>query len=292
MFAKVVATRSLRNQGSSLLFTFPEEMRAAFVAYGHSDEPRFPRKPSPTLPYFVPLVTRVRGRPYEGVSVCSPIKDTNMTLRFENHVASPRCPGRLITLFGDPKRAIERSNHVVEMPGVALEVARCDDENAYWAHLLFNRGSPIDDCRGLVACKSQIREAVLFLNNGHTIILEDVADVQQIAMKLAPLDSPRSDYVDPDIYAAMREYEAHGKPYGVSFPGGAVTIQATKDCGYTMELVVGGRSALASSAAVAESVALDSRVTRGLDCTEPGVSKLPEEGNIQRIIVRAYRTAN
>lgn len=215
-----------------------------------------------------------------------------MTMRFENHVASPRYPGRLITLFGDPKHKIERSNHVVELPGVALEVARCDDEDAYWAHLLFNRGSPVDDCRGLVACKSQIREAVLFLNNGETVILEDVADVQQIAMKLAPLESPRTDYVDPDIYAEMGEYEAQGKPYAVSFPGGAVTIQATKDCGYTMELVVSGRSSLADAAAVVESMTLDSRITRGLDCQHPGVSMLPEEDKIQRIIVRAYRTAN
>ena len=60
-----------------------------------------------------------------------------------------------ITLLGDAKRP-EPAQHIIEFPGGAVEVSRCED-GTYWAHIIVNRREAIPDCDGL---KSRIGEVV------------------------------------------------------------------------------------------------------------------------------------
>src|SRR5262245_28936795 len=63
-------------------------------------------------------------------------------------------PPKAIRLKGD-KRQPESAQHIIEFPGGAIELSRCDNGD-YWAHVIINRDDIIDDTQGRVSAYGAI----------------------------------------------------------------------------------------------------------------------------------------
>lgn len=60
-----------------------------------------------------------------------------------------------VNLLGDKTKKIESSQHIIEFPGGAIEVARLDNGD-YWAHIIVNRGFGAGDGDGMTSAKGEI----------------------------------------------------------------------------------------------------------------------------------------
>lgn len=88
---------------------------------------------------------------------------------------------KLIQLFGDKTRKVESSEHIIEFPGGAIEVARTTD-NEYWAHIIINRGEVLEDCDGLQSKRGVVVGSRVDRATGVIDELEDHERVRQIAV--------------------------------------------------------------------------------------------------------------
>jgi hypothetical protein len=95
---------------------------------------------------------------------------------------------KLIQLFGDKTKKLESSEHIIEFPGGAVEVARTSDGN-YWAHIIINRGEVLDDCDGLCSKKGTVIGSRIDRSTGKIEELEDFEDIRQIAVLVKTEDS-------------------------------------------------------------------------------------------------------
>ena len=60
-----------------------------------------------------------------------------------------------VKLKGDKTKKIESAQHIIEFPGGAIDVARCDD-GTYWALIIINRGFGAGDGDGMTSAKGEI----------------------------------------------------------------------------------------------------------------------------------------
>ncbi len=60
-----------------------------------------------------------------------------------------------IELLGDKTKRPESAQHVIEFPGGAIELSRTTDGD-YWAHIIINRGTVIDDAEGRVSAHGEV----------------------------------------------------------------------------------------------------------------------------------------
>lgn len=61
-------------------------------------------------------------------------------------------------LLGDKTKKAESAQHIIEFPGGAIEVSRCED-GSYWAHVTVNAEQAIDDAEGRVSAIGRIVDA-------------------------------------------------------------------------------------------------------------------------------------
>lgn len=64
---------------------------------------------------------------------------------------------RRVKLDGDKSKKMEPAQHIIEFPGGAVEVSRCDD-GTYWAHIIVNNQKTIDDTEGRVSAFGELVE--------------------------------------------------------------------------------------------------------------------------------------
>jgi len=88
---------------------------------------------------------------------------------------------KLIQLFGDKTRKVESSEHIIEFPGGAIEVARTTD-GEYWAHIIINKGEVLEDCEGSQSERGVIVGTRVDRATGSIDELEDHERVRQIAV--------------------------------------------------------------------------------------------------------------
>lgn len=94
-----------------------------------------------------------------------------------------------ITLLGDKTKRPEPAQHIIEFPGGAIELSRCEDGN-YWAHIIVNRDRAIDGCEGLQACRAEIvgsRIDYEWPANPNVVPVPDAEHVQQVAILIRPI---------------------------------------------------------------------------------------------------------
>lgn len=60
-----------------------------------------------------------------------------------------------LKLKGDKTKKIESSQHIIEFPGGAIEVARLDNGD-YWAHIIVNDGFGFGDGNGMTSAKGYV----------------------------------------------------------------------------------------------------------------------------------------
>lgn len=88
-----------------------------------------------------------------------------------------------ISLLGNKKKP-ESAQHIIEFPGGAVEVSRTED-GRYWAHIIVNRKSEIDDCDGLMGAVGTIEGSRIDYEwpaNPNVIEIPNQNGVQQIAV--------------------------------------------------------------------------------------------------------------
>jgi len=97
-----------------------------------------------------------------------------------------RAPKRT-RLYGDKSKVIESSQHIIEFPGGAVEVARCED-GSYWAHIIVNRGFGDGDGDGLTSAKGTIMETRVDYEDPNTGVLSisPPKPFTQVAVRIMP----------------------------------------------------------------------------------------------------------
>lgn len=60
-------------------------------------------------------------------------------------------------LLGDKSKKIESTTHIIEFPGGAVEVSRCED-GSYWAHIIINRVFGQGDADGMTTALGEITD--------------------------------------------------------------------------------------------------------------------------------------
>jgi len=94
-----------------------------------------------------------------------------------------KAPKRL-QLFGDQTKKIESAQHIIEFPGGAVEIARCDD-GSYWAHIIVNRGFSDGDCEGMSSARGEIVGGRIDCAAG-VIDIPGADSLTQIAVRIMP----------------------------------------------------------------------------------------------------------
>jgi hypothetical protein len=97
-----------------------------------------------------------------------------------------RAPSR-ITLLGDKTKRPESSQHIIEFPGGAIELSRTTD-GYYWAHIIVNRGQPIDDCEGLQAARGIVIDSRIDREGPEIEAIDHPGDIHQIAVLIGKED--------------------------------------------------------------------------------------------------------
>jgi len=98
---------------------------------------------------------------------------------------------RRIQLFGDKTRKIESSQHIIEFPGGAIEVSRCDN-GEYWAHLIVNCDFAMDDIEGREHAIGEVVDARIDDNERGVLPVPNFSSVRQVALRIKPLpNGPR-----------------------------------------------------------------------------------------------------
>ena len=93
-----------------------------------------------------------------------------------------------IKLLGDKTKRPESAQHIIEFPGGAVEVSRCDD-GTYWAHIILNNEAGIDDCEGLVSARGEVvasRIDYAFPTDPNIIDIPNAGALHQIAVRIRP----------------------------------------------------------------------------------------------------------
>lgn len=91
-----------------------------------------------------------------------------------------------IELIGDKTKKPESAQHIIEFPGGAIEVSRTTDGN-YWAHIIINRGTVIDDADGRVSALGEVIGSRVGRDGDPSIPdLERQEDIEQIAVLIKP----------------------------------------------------------------------------------------------------------
>lgn len=96
-------------------------------------------------------------------------------------------------LYGDKKRKIEPTTHIIEFPGGAVELSRLEDGD-YWVHVLVNR-APLysSNDKGLSSAHGEIVESrVDWAERRLEAIpsLPDGASLTQLAVRIRPTGAP------------------------------------------------------------------------------------------------------
>jgi hypothetical protein len=100
-----------------------------------------------------------------------------------------QAPARRV-LSGDKRKKAEPAQHVIEFPGGAVEVSRCED-GSYWAHIIINR-DPLysGPHKGRASAHGEVVGSRI---NWHERRLEgipsipDDANLTQIAVRIMPV---------------------------------------------------------------------------------------------------------
>jgi hypothetical protein len=97
-----------------------------------------------------------------------------------------------IKLRGDKTRKTESAQHIIEFPGGAIEVSRCENGD-YWAHIIVNRDPPIDDTEGLKSATAEIVDGRMDYLYPHSPVerIPNAANLTQIAIRICPLASAK-----------------------------------------------------------------------------------------------------
>lgn len=97
-------------------------------------------------------------------------------------------------LKGDKKRKPEPAQHIIEFPGGAVEVARCED-GSYWAHIIINTGWSDPEQTGLHKAAGEVADSRIDWSERRLDEipgLPQAASLSQIAVRIIPKDSPNS----------------------------------------------------------------------------------------------------
>lgn len=97
-------------------------------------------------------------------------------------------PARRV-LHGDKTKKLEAAQHVIEFPGGAIELSRCED-GAYWAHIIINRGQALPVLRGFGAAQGEVVDSRMdWAERGFASIpsLPDETTLTQIAVRIRPV---------------------------------------------------------------------------------------------------------
>lgn len=88
-----------------------------------------------------------------------------------------------LKLFGDKTKKVESATHIIEFPGGAVEVSRCED-GSYWAHIIVNRRQFADgDGDGLTSARGEIIGTRIEHANGSGVQdLPNETEVEHVAI--------------------------------------------------------------------------------------------------------------
>ncbi len=64
---------------------------------------------------------------------------------------------RRVKLEGDKSKKAEPAQHIIEFPGGAVEVSRCED-GSYWAHIIVNNAQTVDDTEGRLSAIGKVKD--------------------------------------------------------------------------------------------------------------------------------------
>ena len=99
-------------------------------------------------------------------------------------IAGERKTPARIRLLGDKKQQVESAQHVIEFPGGAIELSRCENGD-YWAHIEINRDYANSDCKGRVSKLGEIVGGRIDCANG-VLEIPNLENITQIALLIRP----------------------------------------------------------------------------------------------------------
>jgi hypothetical protein len=100
---------------------------------------------------------------------------------------SRRAP-KSIKILGDKTKKTESAQHIIEFPGGAIELSRCENGD-YWAHIILNRVQSIDDCDGLNQCTADVVDSRMDYEwpaDPNVIPIPNKEHLHQIAVRIRP----------------------------------------------------------------------------------------------------------
>lgn len=109
----------------------------------------------------------------------------------KTYLAGNRKTPKRIQLFGDKTRAIESATHIIEFPGGAIELSRCEN-GEYWAHVIVNHDFASNDIDGRQNAIGEVIDARIDDTENGVLSVPNFQRIGQIAVRIKPLpNGPR-----------------------------------------------------------------------------------------------------